>query len=246
MPPKTRSNDETPAFITKDELKELMNVQRETILACLRESLTTFVSTVNERVDRLSNDVQAIKTSLDFSGDVTENKIKEVSEHLEKIKIELKTTQRTQGDIFNTTSATKKKIIDLEDRSRRCNLRIDGVKESTNENWKETKSKVKLLLKENLEINEIIEIDRAHRIALSDFKRDNNKPRTIVCKLLRYADKEKVLSKTKLLHGTHIYINEDYSDETSQIRRELQLQAKKHRRRKIRAGCVQSPHCPCP
>ena len=228
MPPKTRSGNDTLEFISREEVKDLMNLQRETILACFRETVSTFLSTVNERVDRLPNDVQDIKTSLNFTGDVAENKLIEVNEKIEKLKIEMKSTQSTQGEIFNVTSTIKRKLADLEDRSRRCNLRVDGINEHQNENWELTKSKIKNFIKEDLEIQENVEIERAHRVTTSDSKR-NNRPRTIVFKLLRYPDKEKILAKRKLLQGTNYYINEDFSEETNRIRKELQLEAKQHR-----------------
>ena len=40
---------------------------------------------------------------------------------------------------------TKKKLADLEDRSRRNNLRFDGIQEGTNETWEESESVVTLL-----------------------------------------------------------------------------------------------------
>ena len=39
---------------------------------------------------------------------------------------------------------TKKKLADLEERSRRNNLRFDGIQEGTNETWEESESVVTL------------------------------------------------------------------------------------------------------
>ena len=78
-------------------------------------------------------------------------------------------------------------------------------------------------------IDKPIEIERAHRVAKNEYQRKNNLPRTIVCKLLRFPDKENILSKRANLHGSTIYVNEDFSEETSRKRRELQFEAKRHR-----------------
>ena len=43
----------------------------------------------------------------------------------------------------------------------------------------------------------------------------------IVCKLLRFKDKQNILRKEKLLKGTNIFINEDYCEETVEYRKEL-------------------------
>ena len=52
---------------------------------------------------------------------------------------------------------------------------------------------------------------------------------TIVLNLLSYKDKELVLKNSKKLSGTGIYINEDYSEETMKIRKQLRVQMREER-----------------
>ena len=52
-------------------------------------------------------------------------------------------------------------------------------------------------------------------------EKNRSKPRTIVCKLLRFKDKQDILRKAKLLKGTNIFINEDYCHNTVEYRKEL-------------------------
>jgi len=63
----------------------------------------------------------------------------------------------------------------LEDRGRRNNLKIDGIKESENETWNECEKKVKEILRKQMKINSI-EIERAHRMGRTSWKRqtENN------------------------------------------------------------------------
>ena len=49
---------------------------------------------------------------------------------------------------------------------------------------------------------------------------ERNAPRTIVAKFSSYKDKQAILSVTKKLKGKDIYINEDYSEETLEIRKD--------------------------
>ena len=70
------------------------------------------------------------------------------------------------------------KLVDLEDRSRRCNLRIDGVTET----WEQGEEEIQNIFKEKLGL-EKIDIERAHH---SKGKTSSNKPKTILCKLLSY------------------------------------------------------------
>ena len=52
-------------------------------------------------------------------------------------------------------------------------------------------------------------------------KKSRNKASTIVCKLLRFKNKQNILRKAKLLKGTSIFINEDCCQDTVQYRKEL-------------------------
>ena len=57
----------------------------------------------------------------------------------------------------------KNKLVDLEDRSRRSNLRIDGIKEKDGESWEYCEAKVEKLFREKLLIEDNIIIERGHR-----------------------------------------------------------------------------------
>ena len=47
------------------------------------------------------------------------------------------------------------------------------------------------------------------------------RPRTVVCKLLNFVDKERFIKNTHRLKGTSYYVNEDFSKETLAYRKEL-------------------------
>ena len=109
------------------------------------------------------------------------------------------------------------KIRDQEDRSRRNNLRIDGIKENEKENVRDLEEKVKNLFQHKLDIKDDIEIERIHRTG----RKKDGKPRTIILKLLRYQDKIKILQECRNLKGTNVWVNEDFSRETVERRRNL-------------------------
>ena len=117
------------------------------------------------------------------------------------------------------------KLVDLEDRSRRWNLRIDGVTEKKGETWEQCEEEIQNIFKEKLDL-ENINIERAHR---SKGKTSSNKPRTIVCKLLSFKQKKEVLKNAKKLKGSTIFINEDFCFETMQRRKELWEEVKRLR-----------------
>jgi hypothetical protein len=47
--------------------------------------------------------------------------------------------------------------------------------------------------------------------------------------MLSWKEKEDILNKGKLLKGTNIFINEDFSKETVEIRKELQKEVRRQR-----------------
>ena len=55
------------------------------------------------------------------------------------------------------------KLVDLEDHSRRNNLRIDGIKEKVGESWEDCEAEVEKHFREKLDIEDKSIIERAHR-----------------------------------------------------------------------------------
>ena len=99
-----------------------------------------------------------------------------------------------------------KKLIELEDRTRRNSLHFNGLTEDPNETWDDCERKVQDVLLNNLNIEGNIEIDRCHRFR----KRRGTRPRTIVCRFLRFKDKQKILQNAKKLKDTGTFIYEDF------------------------------------
>ena len=75
------------------------------------------------------------------------------------------------------------KMGDPEDRSRRDNLRLDGLKEIDNETWEQNEEILQQMIRNVLEL-EGINIERAHRVGNKSNKR--KAPTTIVAKFSSY------------------------------------------------------------
>ena len=132
----------------------------------------------------------------------------------------------------------EKNLTDLEDRSRRNNLRIDGVEEENGESWDDCESKMEDIFVDKLELENDIIIERSHRARKSKYGK-KDQPRTILCKLLSYKDKVKVLQNCKQLKGSHIYINEDFFQGTLQYRKELWKEVKRLREEEDKIAYLQ-------
>ena len=65
---------------------------------------------------------------------------------------------RETGNESISNELIKDKLAELEDRSRRNNLRFEGIVEEENESWKRSEEKIKIMLKENLNIENKIYI----------------------------------------------------------------------------------------
>ena len=123
-------------------------------------------------------------------------------------------------------SEIKDKLIDLENRSRRNNLRFEGINEEEGEDWSKSEEKIKTIIREKLDIDtDGISIERAHRAG----KKKDGKQRVIIARFLDFKDKERIMKRANRLKNSGIYINEDYAEETMKKRAELLPLLKQYR-----------------
>ena len=119
------------------------------------------IKDTKERLDKISQDVSDLKQSLEFTQDDTKEEIGNINTKLKDLEKNVKDIEKDLLDPEEVSS----KLIELEDTSRRNNLRIDGIEEKPNEIWEECEENVQQMTKEKLGITEPIEIDRCHRIS---------------------------------------------------------------------------------
>ena len=100
--------------------------------------------------------------------------------------------------------------------------------ETPNKTWEECEIKVQEKFKMKMGIEENIEIDRCHRITPK--KKDPTRPRTIICRLTKFKEKQKILINAKVLKDTGIFIYEDYCKDTMSVRKKLWEQVLNYRK----------------
>ena len=120
-------------------------------------------------------------------------------------------------------------VRDIGDRSRRNNLWLIGYCK----NNETTGMEVRLKLKKSYQLHirfENAEIEHAHRFGKKE-RDDLSQERKIIAKCLNYKEKVKVLQEYRSckLCVERLYINEDFSEETIEIRKKLFKQAKELR-----------------
>ena len=192
------------------KLKKTLKEEFDKIITRIDKVESSVINNIN-KIKNVEKEMSDLKESLTFTEDVLDKKIWDAHDRVDAM-----------DNYFETLS---EKLRDLEDRNRRNNIRIEGIRENRNETDEITEIKVRNLFKNQLGIEDDIEIERVHRTGLHK----NGKPRTIVMKLLRYKDKTKILKNRNTLKHTSVWINEDFSKETLYIRKQLAEEIKERK-----------------
>ena len=166
----------------------------------INDMIKSNMELADNRLHKISIEVFEITKSLEFTQNKLERELKPVKKNITKIKSEMK---EFTEDLLDLNLASDK-LIELEDTSRRNNLRIDGITEQPNETWKEYME----LNKNKLNMENVTDIDRCRRMS----KHKDHRPRAIIFRLNKFKDKQKILRNPKKFKGTKIYIYEDFCD----------------------------------
>ena len=171
-----------------DEVKELI-VKENELLRVDVETLKEENKDYEERIKNMEKVIEELKLSIEMTDDT----INKTMGNMQKVQKEQKT------EIKKITDEQQEQLDEQEDRARRNNLRVGGIFEDKGENWQDCKKKVKEFFRNQLQIQEDITIQRAHRSAVSEKSGGKKTPRIIILQLLNFEDKERILQACKLL-----------------------------------------------
>ena len=127
----------------------------------MSEMISHNLQNTNDRLDKISKEMNELTKSLEFTQDQLEEEINSIKENIKHLET---STKGIEDDLLDPNDVSSK-LIELQDRSRRNNLRIDGIEEIPSETWEDCKIKMQELIKNKLKINEHIEIDRCRRLS---------------------------------------------------------------------------------
>ena len=99
-----------------------------------------------DEIKNLGKEICDLRTSLECTENMLEEKVKKLEKRFENIDTELQEFYNNQIDpeyVYNN-------LVDLEDRSRRCDLRTDGVTERKGETWDQCEDEIQNIFKEEL------------------------------------------------------------------------------------------------
>nr|XP_047137483.1 uncharacterized protein LOC124813986 [Hydra vulgaris] len=128
---------ETEDMIKQQEKNVLNIISSSTKI--LYERLDKIEMRINEnskQIKLIEKEIEDIKVSLNFHEQLIEKKIRSVITSQDKCNT-INVTQNNESAFSKITN----KLREIEDRSRRNNLRIDGIKESEGESWNDSETK---------------------------------------------------------------------------------------------------------
>ena len=96
------------------------------------------------RLEKLNKETVDLKISLETSQEIFEKKFQKVNDNLSKQKQKHK---EDINELWKDNDQLCERLRDFEDRSRRDNLRIDGIAEMENETWEQTEEILQNLFK---------------------------------------------------------------------------------------------------
>ena len=212
MPPKTKPKDENIENANSVSFETMLKLHEETIIKFIEMQMRG----VNERIDGIRDDVRDLKNTSNFQESQFNDAIKKCDARIIDLEAQMKDKQKELSAMFiggrgeggqSSLKATAvdfdvgkaldeiwEKCNDLENRSRRNNLRFDGLEESENESWEDCEAKVQSLISKTLGLGSNdnsnlndgsnsaatppIVIERAHRIgSRASGKRDGPRSR---------------------------------------------------------------------
>ncbi len=208
----------------KEDLDKLLDNFRTTIFEPFKSQILDRVDTLETKVDELPGKMDKLETDFKIALDFNDSEIKRMDNtviNLRKENKELHEKVDTLTDLIHKQNAErvelKHKVIDLEDRSRRDNLVIDGLSDSQGESKNDCESKARTFMQKTMKIHNAQKLclGRVHR--LGQYR--PNKTRPTIIKFDLYKQREAVWNgRRNLPSKSPITIKENFSKETDKAR----------------------------
>ena len=136
-----KSFNEENMKVIRNIFKEEFRKQEKNISNLIIANFKITIREIKKSQDEIKNlgkEICSLRSNLEFTQSRLEEKVKKLGERCENIETELQEFYNSQIDpeyVYN-------KLVDVEDRSRRCNLWIDGVAERRDESWEQCEDEI--------------------------------------------------------------------------------------------------------
>ncbi|XP_077492653.1 uncharacterized protein LOC144103827 [Amblyomma americanum] len=209
--------EENPGPDTMEMIQQVIASQTEILskLSEIQENQTSSEARILDMQSRLSAIEQKLQTF-----DESRDRLSKLETFAERCEIEMTTVSR--------------KLDELENRSRRNNLIVRGVKEEESESEEDLLQKVNNDIFDKILKQRVDTIERIHRLG----KREPGRDRPIIIKLTDFRDKMKIMSNCFNLKGTQFSVNEDFSKRVVEIRKNLWNSCADERKNGVKAKLI--------
>lgn len=209
------SQANSPSNVEEDPQVDIAAEQsQEASLGLILAELREFRRDFSQQLNGLREDIKKI-----------DKRMEEAEERIESVETRVQSSEEVLTELVKLQTQTEAKLMDLEGRSRRENVRIHGVKEGAEEEAASVTTFVEDLLMTGLELPASMElnVERAHR-ALAAKPPAGAPPRSFVVKFSSYRVKEEVIKRAWQkkgfdFQGKRIYLDHDYAPELLKKRR---------------------------
>ena len=168
----------------KSSMAKIDNIEK--MVNKMTVKVDTFETKV-KAIDTRVNDVEKSNTFLSDTYEDTKTKLKSADSDIKKLNNRCKEFENTVKTLKEKNDVLEARANDLEFRSMRENLLFHGMIENQHE---DCEAIVKQFIKEKLDIDQDIIIDRAHRLG-----KPRGRTRPIVVKFHQYSDRELIRTK---------------------------------------------------
>ncbi|RXN13106.1 LINE-1 type transposase domain-containing 1 [Labeo rohita] len=195
------------------DIKTELTAFRDSFTKDVKEELSSFKQDVNQKLNGLVTDLN-----------VTAERIDEAERRVAELEEGAAESREMLGQSIQMQEHLQERLLDLETRSRRNNIRIFGVPEGSEGN--NVKDLVESIIKTELSLSDLdLKIQRCHR-ALGPKPPADAYPRSVVVFFLEYRTKDLVLRSAwmkKEVHwnGKRIFFDQDYPPEIQQKRKKF-------------------------
>ena len=184
------------------------------ITGALDEQQKNLFNIISSNSEISKQQINELRQSIEQTENVLEDKVARMEEDLGNIESCVQEMYDYQLD----AAFIKDKLIDLVDRYEN-NFRINCIDDLIMGTWEDFDKELDTLFKESLGIRKVV-IEREHRVK-TDKNKKSNTPKTIVCRILNYKDKVKILRNAIKLQGENIFINKNFCQDTLDHRKVL-------------------------
>ena len=191
-------------------------MDRDVLDLLFQQNLSTMKSFVELMFDSIKKEVQQLRddnTELKRSLEFTQSELDEMKRKQDKQTAAFS----GHGPVSFFSSAKGEEVSErlrqLEDRSRRRNMRLEGLAEASGENSEILQVKIQSIIGEKLQLNPELEI--VHRLGT----KVGSRPRSVMIRFKNFSDRQACSKAAPNLRGTNLYLNDDVSKATLDIRK---------------------------